>query len=338
MESTLKLDHVDPKQEIILENKSLDFSFCDMTDITDLKKKEPRAGKRKPIQDSDNEEEENNKTAQLNKQLLAQENAKVEDGKRADDGANEGEGEKLKTKKVANQYAPAVFSVMKQSHIPLINNDRNGPRMGNMDLTQIGATAKQGEEAKKEGAKKKTIKRLCRTLLLNNNEIRSLEGIFPTLEIVMNYPERLKWLDLSFNYLTKIHSDILNFPELKTLYLHGNYIYQLKEVKKLANLSQVISLTLHGNPIEQIPGYRLYIIGIMFSKYTTLKKLDSVIITNKEDEQAYVWNEKLHGKVKKFPEFADDKYKKPPQKEEDAKTGDKKNEDFKSNMMQNTQD
>ncbi len=125
-----------------------------------MKKKEPRAGKRKPIQDSDNEEEENNKTAQLNKQLLAQENAKAEDGKNADDGANDEEGAKNKTIQVTNQYAPAVFSVMKQSHIPLLNNDRNGPRMGNMDLTQIGGNAKQGEETKKEGAKKKKVKRL----------------------------------------------------------------------------------------------------------------------------------------------------------------------------------
>lgn len=158
--STLKLDHVDPKQHIIVENKSLDFSFCDLGDIADLKKKEPRAGKRKPIQDSDNEEEEINKTAQLNKQLLQQENAKVEDGKNADDGEEGEEGSKNKTIQMTNQYAPSVFSVMKQSHIPLINNDRNGPRMGNMDLTQIGANAKQGEETKKEGKRKKPIKRI----------------------------------------------------------------------------------------------------------------------------------------------------------------------------------
>ena len=55
---TLKEEHKDPKLSICLENKALDFSFCDLTDVVSLKKKEPRAGKRKPIQDSDNEEED----------------------------------------------------------------------------------------------------------------------------------------------------------------------------------------------------------------------------------------------------------------------------------------
>lgn len=55
---TLKLDHVDPKQPLWLENQSLDFSFCELSDVVSLKKKEPRAGKRKPIPDSDNEEED----------------------------------------------------------------------------------------------------------------------------------------------------------------------------------------------------------------------------------------------------------------------------------------
>lgn len=32
----------------------------------------------------------------------------------------------------------------------------------------------------------------------------------------------------------------------------------------------------------------------MFEKYETLKKLDSVIITNKEFDTAYVWNQHLH--------------------------------------------
>jgi hypothetical protein len=55
---TLKLDHVDPKQDVTIENDSLDFSFWDLTDVVSLKKKEPRSGKRKAIHDSDNEEED----------------------------------------------------------------------------------------------------------------------------------------------------------------------------------------------------------------------------------------------------------------------------------------
>lgn len=46
-------------------------------------------------------------------------------------------------------------------------------------------------------------------------------------------PSKLEWLDLSYNYLENIESEILKFKNLKTLYLHGNYIQNLEEVKKL---------------------------------------------------------------------------------------------------------
>ena len=53
------------------------------------------------------------------------------------------------------------------------------------------------------------------------------------LEHVMYAPDRLEWLDLSYNYLEKIEDELLNFVNLKTLYLHGNYLSRLDEVKKL---------------------------------------------------------------------------------------------------------
>jgi len=46
-------------------------------------------------------------------------------------------------------------------------------------------------------------------------------------------PTQLLWLNLSFNYLVKIDEEILNFPNLKSLQLHGNYIADLEEVRKL---------------------------------------------------------------------------------------------------------
>lgn len=63
---TQKLDHLDPKQPLKIENKSIDFSFCDITDVLSLKSKEPRSGKRLPIHDSENEEEKvNEKVSQF---------------------------------------------------------------------------------------------------------------------------------------------------------------------------------------------------------------------------------------------------------------------------------
>jgi len=45
------------------------------------------------------------------------------------------------------------------------------------------------------------------------------------------------------------------------------------------------SLTIHANPIEKIPNFRLYIIGIL----PFLQKLDTVLITKKERDNARVW-------------------------------------------------
>mmetsp|Transcript_4990 Transcript_4990/g.5880 ORF Transcript_4990/g.5880 Transcript_4990/m.5880 type:complete len:228 (-) Transcript_4990:154-837(-) len=216
--------------------------------------------------------------SKLPKQMAALEEGKTEEQKAGDEAA------KGKVVVVASHHTPSVVSILQQNNIPLINNNDRTTRMGNMDLAQLGTSGKKGEEGKKEGVRKKSYKKVCRTLFLNNNEIRSIDKLFSILEVVMNFPAKLKFLDLSFNYLTTIDEEILNFPELKTLYLHGNYIYQLEEVKKLSDLSQLLALTLHGNPIEQISGYRQYVLGIIYSKYETLKKLDSVVVTRKEKE------------------------------------------------------
>jgi hypothetical protein len=98
----------------------------------------------------------------------------------------------------------------------------------------------------------------------------------------------------------------------------------LEEVKKLSNMVTLQSLTLNGNPIEEIKGYRLYVLGIMYSKAETLRKLDSVIISNIEFDNVIVWNERLFkGMKEKMRKLRPADPKKPPAKEEDenAKPG-----------------
>jgi len=34
----------------------------------------------------------------------------------------------------------------------------------------------------------------------------------------------LTWIDLSHNYLTDLNYDFIDFPQLKSIYLHSNYI------------------------------------------------------------------------------------------------------------------
>lgn len=93
------------------------------------------------------------------------------------------------------------------------------------------------------------------TLFINGNQLRSTLTLFETLGTVMWNHEKLQWIDLSYNYLTKIEDEILKFTQLKTLYLHGNYIWEMNEVAKLGKLEHLRVLTLHGNEIEQIPKY-----------------------------------------------------------------------------------
>jgi len=91
-------------------------------------------------------------------------------------------------------------------------------------------------------------------------------------------------------------------------------------------------LTLNGNPIEEIKGYRFYVLGLIYSKYETLRKLDSVIISRTEFDNVLVWNERLfksmHGnaaenKPSKLRKLRPENPKLPPAKLEDenAKTG-----------------
>ena len=76
------------------------------------------------------------------------------------------------------------------------------------------------EDGKEETQRKKEVVYHVNSLLLNNNEIRDIKGLYPVLrEYVLFEPDRLQWLNLSYNYLVKIDADILDFANLKSLQL-----------------------------------------------------------------------------------------------------------------------
>lgn len=141
---------------------------------------------------------------------------------------------------------------------------------------------------------------------------------------VMWNSNNLIWIDLSYNILTKIEDEILNFPHLKTLYLHKNYISNLEEVKKLKHLENLQSLTLYGNDIEQVKGYRLFVLGIMYEQSEQLRKLDQVYVTKKEFDDVLVWNERLHKSDRRRLKKLEIKNKRaipqPPTEEEEKQT------------------
>lgn len=59
----------------------------------------------------------------------------------------------------------------------------------------------------------------------------------------------------------------------------------MKEISKLQCCQELKSLTIHGNPIDTLPNFRIYVIGFL----PQLKKIDTVLISKKEKDNANVW-------------------------------------------------
>ena len=186
----------------------LDFSFLKLQDVQSLRKERPRAGKRKPIEKDDDEE----------------------DNKKGDQGAlngdEKGDGDKPKEHKesmiVRNQAVPQVNSILANFSVSL-QASKNG-MMG----------ARKVDDGKEEARRKKEVSYHVNSLLLNNNEIRELSGFYSILDNYVLYePHKLQWLNLSYNYLEKIDEEILKFSSLKSLQLQGNFIADIEEVRKL---------------------------------------------------------------------------------------------------------
>ena len=190
----------------------LDFSFLKLQDVLCLKKERERGGKRKPIEKDEDEED-----TKKNDQLAA-----------LDDKDN---GDKLKDQREAGP------NIVKANHIPDIQNllAKNAVTLNTTKNTMGGRKVDDGKE---ETQRKKKIEYHVNSLLLNNNEIRDIHGLYDTLTFVLPHsdPSQLQWLNLSYNFLIKIENEILNFVNLKSLQLHGNYIADIEQVKKLGKI------------------------------------------------------------------------------------------------------
>merc|ERR1711900_66943 len=94
---------------------------------------------------------------------------------------------------------------------------------------------------------------------INNNYLENLKGFPEALEAINIQPNKLTFLDLSWNMLAKIPAELLQYPSLKALYLHGNKIEKIPQVDKLKKLPLPRSFTSNGNPIKCVPNYRVYV-------------------------------------------------------------------------------
>lgn len=153
------------------------------------------------------------------------------------------------------------------------------PRPGRHNF--VKTTTESGQQKYKA-----TILRFC------YNAISDLQYFSSTLEHLLENPSDLSWLDLSFNDISTIDEVLLQYPKLKILYLHANSIEKLSEIDKLGALPELFSITLHGNPIENIPGYKQYVISVL----PHLKVLDTIPITNQDRSDALTWKRKFKKK------------------------------------------
>ena len=186
----------------------------------------------------------------------------------------------------------------------------------------ISFASKQGpmggrkvEEAKTETKKKIIIKKTTNSVFLQNNELRNVVNLPMVLKEVMVCDPftNLKWLDLSYNILETIEEDLLQLKSLQTLYLHGNYISNLEETKKLSNFDNLQSLTLYGNPIETVKFYRLWVLGVMYTRNENLRRLDQVVVTNREFDKVLVWKERVFAqKSRRLKTLKPDVLRQPP--------------------------
>ncbi|XP_062910804.1 leucine rich repeat containing 51 isoform X1 [Mobula hypostoma] len=122
------------------------------------------------------------------------------------------------------------------------------------------------------------------SLRLSHNKLTDLSGLEQLISTVLVEPQRLFWIDLSFNNFLKIDPVLILCINLQVLNFHGNQVGELFEADKLASLPHLRSLTLHGNPMEMLKGYRSYIVGII----PQLKSLDYSTITKQDRSTAAV--------------------------------------------------
>ena len=153
--------------------------------------------------------------------------------------------------------------------------------------TGAGAGSRAEQDVSKESKKKKRSrnnsgpKLIVRSLKFNNNEITTWNHFAEICSSELS-DNRLEFLDFSFNKLTTIDEVVCNYPDLKVLYLHGNLLDDVRQVKKLKRLPNLMKLTLHGNPLEEKAKYRQTVINLL----PNLKQLDFTPITSLDREKA----------------------------------------------------
>jgi len=264
-------------------SKPLDFSFKELNNFEEIIKTEPRSGIRKSIEEAIKIKDEGGDKNPLDEEVVEQRQ----------------ERRKRETQKF--EINDVVEAKMNMD----VKMDNKGGKIHKIDDGKVG------------GPKRK-IKYVNYTnaIILHSNQIRSFEKVDYTLNTILpdidffampnrNKLDLIQWIDISHNKIEEIHPDLLNLKFLKILYCHANHIKEIEKIMILRNSQSLLNLTLHGNPIEQIKGYRQFVVEIVPS----LEKLDFTLVSEKELDIIYHkgsrWGEKRNrnGEVIEYPKL-----------------------------------
>ena len=91
------------------------------------------------------------------------------------------------------------------------------------------------------------VPRRTNAVRFSNNVISEWKDFSKTMEKIIEDPRTaIEWIDLSFNDMSSIDKCLLEYRNLKVLYLHGNSIEKLGEV---------LMLTIFACSIFEVPAH-----------------------------------------------------------------------------------
>jgi Leucine-rich repeat (LRR) protein len=149
------------------------------------------------------------------------------------------------------------------------------------------------KEEKEGNSKSSRVLREVKAIRLGNNLLSDTGSIGKSLSSQVD-TERILWIDLSFNKLSKISEELQTaFPNVTTLYLQANQISRLSEIKKLGMFKNLKSLTLFGNPVEGNKHYR----NMVLYSCPNLHILDFCPITPSQRKRNDIWSDVFRNKL-----------------------------------------
>lgn len=197
---------------------------------------------------------------------------------------------KLKQQQVeSEQMIPAVIRTLNAIRNSS-NNNENINNINNNNNTDTTNQLYQREPVITHGIK------LC------YNNITSLSNMNNIIDkLIYNSLDIIKWIDLSYNKLTLLDTELLNYHNLTVLYINNNNISSFSEIYKLHKLYNLQKLQLQNNPIYDSDhnGGCNKARAIIISILPQLRVLDSVNITQAERELSNRYFDTLNKKILK---------------------------------------